>query len=619
MDGGARASQGCPGSPAPDPPSGPVPAAGAVPPCAAAAPTSHTCFLDAHTCFLDAIVENLDSAVIACDAGGRISLMNRSARALLQLPDAPWLPPEGADGRLVFLGDGRSPVATDQLPLHRALRGEIVRDAEMVVGPAGGGQRVVLVNGRRFLDADGSLLGAVSYLTDVTDRRQAEAALIRQALQDPLTDLANRALLDDRLEQAIARQDRRPDPFALLLLDLDGFKLVNDSLGHQAGDQILVAIAHRFRACLRASDTIARLGGDEFAVLLENTTDLEAVSVAQQLLGVLRRPVAIGQHTISPDASVGIALSTGRDTAESMLRNADLAMYAAKDAGKGVIEVFRASMHDSVLQRLIMDAELRRSVDHEQFTVYYQPTFSLVTGHLCGFEALLRWRHPSKGEIPPCSFIPLAETTGLIVPLGRWVLREACRQAARWRRLVGPTDNLVMSVNLSVRQLQDHGLVDTVIDALSDAGIEPASLQLEITESIFDQRNQVIGVLDELHRAGVKLAIDDFGTGYSSLSRLHTLPIDRVKVDRSFVELLADGNPAPLVAATISMAHSLGMQTTAEGIESADQLPLLRLYGCDDGQGYHFGRPMTAKAATAVVRDHLVGRRWGSPAAPPMG
>ena len=618
MDGGARASQGCPGSPAPDPPSGPVPAAGAVPPCAAAAPTSHTCFLDAHTCFLDAIVENLDSAVIACDAGGRISLMNRSARALLQLPDAPWLPPEGADGRLVFLGDGRSPVATDQLPLHRALRGEIVRDAEMVVGPAGGGQRVVLVNGRRFLDADGSLLGAVSYLTDVTDRRKAEAALIRQALQDPLTDLANRALLDDRLEQAIARQDRRPDPFALLLLDLDGFKLVNDSLGHQAGDQILVAIAHRFRDCLRASDTIARLGGDEFAVLLENTTDLEAVSVAQQLLGV-RRPVAIGQHTISPDASVGIALSTGRDTAESMLRNADLAMYAAKDAGKGVIEVFRASMHDSVLQRLIMDAELRRAVDHEQFTVYYQPTFSLVTGHLCGFEALLRWRHPSKGEIPPCSFIPLAETTGLIVPLGRWVLREACRQAARWRKLVGPTDNLVMSVNLSVRQLQDHGLVDTVIDALSDAGIEPASLQLEITESIFDQRNQVIGVLGELHRAGVKLAIDDFGTGYSSLSRLHTLPIDRVKVDRSFVELLADGNPAPLVAATISMAHSLGMQTTAEGIESADQLPLLRLYGCDDGQGYHFGRPMTAKAATAVVRDHLVGRRWGSPAAPPMG
>jgi EAL domain-containing protein (putative c-di-GMP-specific phosphodiesterase class I) len=482
VDGGARASQGCPGSPAPDPPSGPVPVTGAVPPCAAAAPTSRTCFLDA-------IVENLDSAVIACDAGGRISLMNRSARALLQLPEAPWLPPEGADGGLVFLGDGRSPVSTDQLPLHRALRGEIVRDAEMVVGPAGSGQRVVLVNGRRFLD----------------------------------------------------------------------------------------------------------------------------------VLCVLRRPVAIGQHTISPDASVGIALSTGRDTAESMLRNADLAMYAAKDAGKGVIEVFRASMHDSVLQRLIMDAELRRAVDHEQFRVYYQPTFSLVTGHLCGFEALLRWRHPSKGEIPPCSFIPLAETIGLIVPLGRWVLREACRQAARWRKLVGPTDNLVMSVNLSVRQLQDHGLVDTVIDVLSDAGIEPASLQLEITESIFDQRNQVIGVLGELHGAGVKLAIDDFGTGYSSLSRLHTLPIDRVKVDRSFVELLADGNPAPLVAATISMAHSLGMQTTAEGIESADQLPLLRLYGCDDGQGYHFGRPMTAKAATAVVRDHLVGRRWGSPAAPPMG
>ena len=571
------------------------------------------------TRFLDAIMENLDSAVIACDSGGRVILMNRSARTLLRVPDAPWLPPDNwSDENVVFAADGRTPLPIEELPMYRVLRGENVRNTELVVGGRDQPERVVLVNGRQFLDADGGLLGAVISMTDVTDRRQAEAALTRQALHDPLTDLANRALLGDRLEQAIARQDRQPDPFALLLLDLDGFKLVNDSLGHQAGDQVLVAIAHRFLGNLRASDTVARLGGDEFAVLLENTTGLEAVSVAEQLLGVLRRPVQVHRHTITPDASVGIALSTGRDTAESMLRNADLAMYAAKDAGKGVIEVFRASMHDSVLQRLIMDAELRQAVDDQQFTVYYQPTFSLVTGRLCGFEALLRWRHPTKGAIPPCSFIPTAESTGLIVPLGRWVLRQACRQAARWRRLLGPTEFLLMSVNLSVRQLQDPGLLDTVVSALADAGLEPEGLQLEITESIFDQRNQIIGVLGELHRAGVKLAIDDFGTGYSSLSRLHTLPIDRVKVDRSFVELLADGNPAPLVAATISMAHSLGMQTTAEGIESADQLPLLRLYGCDDAQGYYFGRPMTAKAATAVVRGHRVGSRWG-PAGPPTG
>ncbi|WP_420121180.1 EAL domain-containing protein [Nakamurella sp.] len=566
------------------------------------------------TRFLDATMENLDSAVIACDAGGRVILMNRPARELLQVPAAPWLPPgDWSDLQVLLAGDGRTPVEPDELPLIRALRGEDVRDAELVVGTPDGERRVLLINGRQIRDLDGDgtgpVLGAVVCMTDVTDRREAEAALVRQGLHDPLTDLANRALLRDRLTQAIARQDRQPDPFALLLLDLDGFKLVNDSLGHQAGDEVLVAIAHRFQGCLRASDTIARLGGDEFAVLLENTTGPEAVSVAEQLLTTLRRPVRVEQHAINPDASVGIALSTGRDTAESMLRNADLAMYAAKDAGKGVIEVFRAAMHDSVLQRLIMDSELRRAVEQEQFAVYYQPTFSLVTGRLCGFEALLRWRHPAKGEIPPCSFIPLAESTGLIVPLGRWVLEQACRQAARWRTLVGPTDPLLMSVNLSVRQLHDPGLTDVVLAALRDAGLEPGGLQLEITESIFDQRNEIVGVLGELHRAGVKLAIDDFGTGYSSLSRLHILPIDRVKVDRSFVELLADGNPAPLVAATISMAHSLGMQTTAEGIESADQLPLLRLYGCDDGQGYHFGRPMTASAATEVIREHLAGRR----------
>ena len=578
---------------------------------------------DRQTRFLDATMENLDAAVIACDADGRVILMNRPARGLLGVPAAPWLPPANwSDLQVPLAGDGRTPLEVDKLPLFRALRGEDVRDAEMVVATPDGGQRTLVVNGRRFRDTEadgtGALFGAVACITDVTDRREAEAALIRQGLHDPLTDLANRALLRDRLTQAIARQDRQPDPFSLLLLDLDGFKLVNDGLGHQAGDEVLVTIAHRFQHCLRSSDTIARLGGDEFAVLLENTTGPEAVAVAEQLLTALRRPVRVKQHAITPDASVGIALSTGRDTAESMLRNADLAMYAAKDAGKGVIEVFRAAMHDSVLQRLIMDSELRRAVEQEQFTVYYQPTFSLVTGRLCGFEALLRWRHPSKGEIPPCSFIPLAESTGLIVPLGRWVLEQACRQAARWRTLVGPTDPLLMSVNLSVRQLHDPGLLEVVRGALGDAELEPGGLQLEITESIFDQRNEIVGVLDELHRAGVKLAIDDFGTGYSSLSRLHILPIDRVKVDRSFVELLADGNPAPLVAATISMAHSLGMQTTAEGIESADQLPLLRLYGCDDAQGYHFGRPMTAAAATAVIREHQAGRRRAA-APPPVG
>ncbi len=555
--------------------------------------------------FLDAILENIGSAVVACDAQGQVNLINLCTREMFNLPPAPWMPPPGIEQPPVYHADGITPIPPDERPLSRSLRGELVRDVETVFGEPGADRRIVLSSAHRLQDEDGAVLGAVLVMHDVTERRRVESALIRQALHDPLTDLANRALLGDRLDQAIARQQRQPEPFALLLLDLDGFKLVNDSLGHQAGDQVLITVATRLRSSLRAEDTVARLGGDEFAVLLERTCDSQALAIAEQLLGVLRRPVQVHAHTITPDASVGVALSTGDDTAESMLRNADLAMYAAKDAGKGVVQVYRASMHESVLQRLIMDAELRLAIDEQQFSVHYQPIISLISGQLRGFEALLRWQHPVRGDIPPSSFIPLAESSGLIVPLGGWVLREACTQAARWRRLFPPTRSLTMSVNLSVRQIQEPTLVATVLEALTDAGLEPGDLQLEITESTLDQRNLILGVLHELHDKGIKLAIDDFGTGYSSLSRLHTLPVDRVKIDRSFIELLAGSNPAPLVAATVAMAHSLGMQTTAEGIESADQLPMLRMYGCDDGQGYYFGRPMSAEAATALIHTQL--------------
>ncbi|WP_420120502.1 putative bifunctional diguanylate cyclase/phosphodiesterase, partial [Nakamurella sp.] len=554
--------------------------------------------------FLDAVLDNLGSAVVACDPAGRVTLLNRATREMFLMPPAPWLPEPGdtIGWETVDPSTGGVLPPADR-PMARVLRGETVRDVEVLVRRASHEDpRLMAVNGRRLVDDEGTVTGAVLAMSDITESRAAEAALIRQALHDPLTGLANRALLDDRLGQAIARQDRQSDPFALLLLDLDGFKLINDSLGHPAGDEVLVVLGGRLRACVRAGDTVARLGGDEFAVLLEGTDEARAVGVAEQLLGVLRSPVRLPAHTITPDASIGVAVACPATTAASMLRNADLAMYAAKDAGKGVIEVFHSAMHDDVLQRLVMDSDLRQALVDHQFAVHYQPIVSLLTGRLRGFEALLRWRHPVKGDIPPASFIPVAEASGFIVQLGEWVLREACRQGARWRAMVPPTEQLRMSVNLSVRQLQDAGLLAMVSAALADAGLDPDDLQLEITESTFDRRNQVLGILRELNAAGIRLAIDDFGTGYSSLSRLHTLPVERVKVDRSFVEMLAAGTPSPLVAATISMAHSLGMQTTAEGIESADQLPMLRLYGCDDGQGYLFGRPMPAEAATALVR-----------------
>ena len=554
--------------------------------------------------FLDAVLDNLGSAVLACDPDGRVTLLNRATREMFEMPPAPWLPEPGDTRGWQTLDPHTGGVLPlPQRPMARVLRGETVRDAEVLVRrPGHDVPRLMAVNGRRLVDDEGAVTGAVLAMSDITDSRAAEVALIRQALHDPLTGLANRALLDDRLGLAIARQDRRSDPFALLLLDLDSFKLINDSLGHPAGDEVLVVLAQRLRSCVRAGDTVARLGGDEFAVLLESTDEARAVGVAEQLLGVLRNPVRLPAHTITPDASIGVAVSDPATTVASMLRNADLAMYAAKEAGKGVIEVFHAAMHDDVLQRLVMDSDLREALARDQFTVHYQPIVSLLTGRLRGFEALLRWRHPTKGDIPPASFVPVAESSGLIVALGAWVLDQACRQGARWRAMVPPTEQFRISVNLSVRQLQDTGLLDVVSAALADCGLDADDLQLEITESTFDRRNQILDMLQQLSAIWVRLVIDDFGTGYSSLSRLHTLPVDRVKVDRSFVEMLAGGNPSPLVAATISMAHSLGMQTTAEGIESADQLPMLRLYGCDDGQGYLFGRPMAAEAATALVR-----------------
>ncbi|MET0863284.1 MAG: EAL domain-containing protein, partial [Nakamurella sp.] len=393
--------------------------------------------------------------------------------------------------------------------------------------------------------------------------------------------------------------------------DLDGFKLVNDSLGHQAGDQVLRMLADRLRSCLRKDDTIARLGGDEFAVIMENTSEDEATSIAAQILAVIRQPLIVQGRQITSDASIGIMISTAADSPESLLRNADLAMYAAKDSGKGTVQVFTASMHETVLQRLTLEVELREAIANHQFSVVYQPIVSLLTGRLHGFEALVRWNHPRRGTIPPVTFIPLAEATGLILPIGEWVLREACRQAAMWSRMIPGAQELSLAVNISVRQLQDVTFADVVADALTESGFATEYLQLEVTESVFEHRGQVVlAMLNRLHAAGVHLVVDDFGTGYSSLSRLHSLPFDEVKIDKSFIDKLIDGEPAPMVAATIAMAHSLGLSAVAEGVEAANQVPFLLLHHCDYVQGYLFGRPISGAEMGILLERQGVGTRW---------
>lgn len=564
------------------------------------------------TNFLEAILENLDSGVVACDAEGRLTLINRVSRDLHGLSSTTRAQ-EWAERYALYRADGITPLPMKEVPLFRALRGERVRNAEVVLAAKDADPRTLLVNGLPLTDDEGARLGAVMATHDVTDRRKAEAALNRQALHDPLTDLPNRALLLDRLEHAIARQAGQPGPLALLLLDLDSFKLVNDSLGHASGDFVLVTLSQRLRARLRPYDTIARLGGDEFAVVLENVSEALACGIAEEIQTVIREPITVQGRLLVSDASVGIVMSTALDTPESLVRNADLAMYAAKDLGKGNVQVFNEVMHETVLQRLTLDSELRAAIEGRQFFLLYQPIVSLITGRLQGFEALIRWRHPERGVVYPDTFIPLAESTGLIVPLGEWVLREACRQARTWHRIHAAAEELTMSVNLSVRQLQDPGILGVVASALADSGLGAGLLALEITESVIDQRGPILPTLEALHAAGIRLALDDFGSGYSSLGRMHSMPLDRVKIDKSFIDALSAGNPAPKVAAAISMAHSLGLQTVAEGVESADQLPFLRLHGCDEAQGYLFGRPMAAALADAMLGERGTGTSWTDP------
>ena len=426
-----------------------------------------------------------------------------------------------------------------------------------------------------------------------------------QTLHDSLTDLANRALFMDRLDHALARAARHRRKIAVLFLDLDNFKAVNDSLGHEAGDRLLLHVARRLRGCLRAEDTIARLGGDEFVVLIEDVSDVDgACIVADRVIAELQSPCAVGGRQVLVRASIGIALS-GPDLRgpDELLRNADMAMYLAKGRRQGRYEVFEPNMHAAVLERAELKADLQRALEQGEFSLHYQPILNLATGRVSEVEALLRWSHPEKGAISPLEFISMAEETGLIVPLGQWVLEQACYQARAWQLAHSTEPPLVVSVNLSPWQLQHAGLPKDVARVLRETGLAPECLKLEITESaMVDEVGPAGDAVQALRQLGVKLAIDDFGTGYSSLSYLRRLPVDTLKIDRSFVDGLgADPGATAIVRSIVSLAKSLGLQLTAEGIETAEQLGYLRGLGCDRGQGYYFARPLAPEGIDALL------------------
>ncbi len=459
-----------------------------------------------------------------------------------------------------------------------------------------GGWMWVLTRGRAVRDEHGVSYRIAGSHGDVTDRKRAEEQLIHNAFHDSLTGLPNRALLHDRLDRSLRRLRRGGGgDFAVIFLDLDRFKHINDSKGHEIGDRILVEFARRLELCIRPGDTVARLGGDEFVVLADDVDSAaDARKLADRIHDQIAPPIAIGNEEYFTTVSIGIALSsTDYDLPEQVIRDADTAMYRAKAEGRSATEIFNKEMHDCAVAILQLDNDMRRALGANQFEIHYQPIVNLRTGRIRGFEALLRWNHPAKGLIKPEHFIPLAEETGLIVPLGWWVLEKACGQMRVWQDQFPSDVPLTMSVNISSRQFGEPDLVERVRSIIGESGIEHGSLVLEMTESVLMKDYHIAGhLVEELRSIGVQLHIDDFGTGYSSLSHLRHLPTESLKIDRSFIHGMMDSNEnSEIVRTIISLARNLGMTSTAEGVETADQLARARSMDCEQGQGFFFSAP----------------------------
>lgn len=560
-----------------------------------------------------ALVAHSSDAILVVDQGVRVTYQSSSMTPIFGYDDGSLVGRSLLD--IVHPADGESVRAelTELLrrPGGRKLFECRVRHAD--------GRWIIAESNCQNRVSDGDISGLVVNARDVTDRKELEAKLAHRAFHDGLTGLANRHLFRDRVEHTAARGHRRPEPFAVLFLDLDGFKMVNDTLGHAAGDELLIIVAHRLRHATREHDTAARLGGDEFAVLLEDLTDQsDAARVAERILNELRQPLDVGGSQVQIDGSIGIAVSDRAEatespsaTTEELLRNADIAMYMAKGAGKGRYEVFEPSMHVAVVQRLKLESDLQRALQRDEFEVHYQPIVTLEDAEVVGVEALVRWNHPERGMVTPADFIPAAEETGLIIPIGAWVLEEACRRTRQWQDAYPATAPLRVSVNVSPRQITHGDVAADVERALAESGLNPEYLTLEITETaLMTDTDRAISLFRELKRLGVRLAVDDFGTGYSSLAYLQSFPFDVLKIDRSFIDGLTRGtqNPA-VVRAIIDLGRSLDLQTVAEGIEHAEQLTRFRDLHCNYGQGYLFARP----APHGDIEALLAQRRHGAP------
>ena len=454
---------------------------------------------------------------------------------------------------------------------------------------------------------DGKIVGSMSVLTDITERKLAEAQLLHNAMHDALTGLPNRALFLEHLRRAMGHSPLRKKTFAVLFLDFDGFKLINDSLGHLEGDALLKLIARRLESLVRADDVVARLGGDEFTILLDELTgSKDALFVVERIKDIFNVPFNLGGREVFISASIGIALRDAKyKTPEDMLRDADIAMYRAKSNGKGQHEIFNKAMREEVSNRLRLETELREALERGEFSVFYQPIMQIAANQLIGFEALVRWFHPQRGQIMPGEFIPIAEETGLILPLGEWILRESCRQVHEWQQRFPARSDLTISVNLSCKQFMQMDLADRVAEILRETGLEARYLRLEVTEShVMENSQMAITIMNRLRELGIQLSIDDFGTGYSSLSYLQRLPINYLKIDRSFINVMNSNHEnGEIVRAIVMLAKNLNMQVVAEGIETEEQALQLINLDCAFGQGFFYSKPTSAMAAEAILEN----------------
>ncbi len=542
------------------------------------------------------LVQNSKDVIAVLEPNLAVRYVTPSVTSMLGLD-----PQDLVGATLDALLDPSDPAVADEIREAIGASADLTRELRML--HADGRLRTVECVFGNLLD-DPSVRGVVLTAHDVSERRVLEDRLTHQAFHDALTGLPNRVLLTDRIEHALRRQERTTDDVALLFLDLDDFKTINDSLGHAAGDDLLVEVATRLRENLRAADTAARLGGDEFALLLEDAKGVNgATLVAERVLETLALPIRLGSTEVQARASIGIVFGQPGQPSGELLRSADVAMYRAKQAGGHRFQLFEPEMHEAALTRLELKADLERAFASDELDLHYQPLVDLPTGRIVAFEALLRWKHPVRGYVPPIEFIPLAEETGLINDIGAWVMQRACRQIRSWQANVPGQSGLAINVNLSARQILQARFRDDVTRALTETGLNPSQLVLEITEgTLMEDVEGVSAQLAELRRMGIRLAIDDFGTGFSSLGYLQRFPVDELKIAREFVDdVVRDPRRARLVEAVVALARSLELVTVAEGIEEEEQRQRLLELGCAVGQGYLFSRPLPAAEVPGLL------------------